>query len=349
MNVRMLSSVALLAATCATAAAQELLVISKKDHTVALVDPYALTIKGKVPVGNDPHEVIASDNGRTAWVTNYGSGAFHSLAVIDLLHDKALPSIDLGALTGPHGLAFADGKMWFTAEGAKVFGRLDPATHKVDLVVGTGQDRTHMIYASPNGAHVITTNVTSGTVSLLDARAVRLGPPSPGPGAAPPPGPPPAGEPTGTHIDWEQTVIKVGPGSEGFDVSPDGHEVWVANAGDGTVSVIDWLQRKVIATIQANAKGGNRLKFTADGKMALITAGGEVVVLDTATRSVVKRVTVGKGPTGGILMQPGVPRAFIACSGDNYVAVLDLKTWKVTEHIDVGGEPDGMAWAPKPR
>jgi YVTN family beta-propeller protein len=337
MKTSFIAAFALAALVSGTAVGQDLLVLSKKDHTLALVDPYTLIIRSKVPVGNDPHEVIAADNGRTAWVTNYGSGAFHTLAVIDLLHSKALPAIELGALSGPHGLAFADGKAWFTAEGSKVFGRLDPTTHKVDLVVGTGQDRTHMIYVSPNGSHVITTNVSSGTVSLLDAKPVKLQ------------GAPGSGEPAGTHIDWEQTVIKVGPGAEGFDVSPDGHEVWVANAGDGTVSIIDWLQKKVVATIQANAKGGNRLKFTADGKIALITAGGEVVVLDTATRSVVKRVTVGKGPTGGILMQPGVPRAFIACSGDNYVAVLDLKTWKVTEHLDVGGEPDGMAWAPKPR
>jgi YVTN family beta-propeller protein len=335
MMVRTLALLVLAAVTCGEASAQNLLVISKKDHTVALVDPYALTIRSKVPVGNDPHEVIASDNGRTAWVTNYGSGAFHSLAVIDLAHGKAMPSIDLGALTGPHGIVYADGKTWFTAEGAKVFGRLDPATHKVDLVVGTGQDRTHMLYVSPNGSHVITSNVNSGTISLLDAKPVKLD------------GPPGSGQPSGTHVDWTQTVVKVGPGSEGFDVTPNGQEVWVANAGDGTVSIVNWLQRKVIATIQANAKGGNRLKFTADGKMALITAGGEVVVIDTATRTVAKRITVGKGPTGGILIQPGVPRAFIACSSDNYVAVLDLTTWKVTEHLDVGGEPDGMAWAPK--
>ena len=337
MTVRVFAVLLAATLTCSCAAAQDLLILSKTDHTLALVDPYALTIKAKVPVGNDPHEVVASDNGRTAWVTNYGFGAYHSLAVIDLLHAKALPSIDLGALTGPHGITFAGGKTWFTAEGAKVFGRLDPATRKVDLIVGTGQNRTHMIYVSPNGSHVITTNVDSGTVSLLDAKPVKLQ------------GAPGSGEPSGTHVDWDETVIKVGPGSEGFDVSPNGHEVWVANAGDGTISVIDWVQRKVVATIQANAKGANRLKFTADGKIALVTAGPEVVALDTVNRTVAQRITVGKGPTGGILIQPGVPRAFIACSGDNYIAVLDLKTWKVTEHLDVGGNPDGMAWAPKPR
>jgi streptogramin lyase len=55
---------------------------------------------------------------------------------------KALPPIDLGPLRAPHGLAFAGGKLWFTAEGAKVIGSYDPASSKFDWVLGTGQNRT---------------------------------------------------------------------------------------------------------------------------------------------------------------------------------------------------------------
>jgi hypothetical protein len=33
---------------------------------------------------------------------------------------------------------------------------------------------------------------------------------------------------------------------------------------------------------------------------------------------------------------------------DDYVAVLALKTLEVTSHIDIGGEPDGLAWAIRP-
>jgi YVTN family beta-propeller protein len=47
-------------------------------------------------------------------------------------------------------------------------------------------------------------------------------------------------------------------------------------------------------------------------------------------------------------MDSGGDRAFIACSPDNYVTVLDLKTLTVSGHIDVGGEPDGLAWALRP-
>jgi YVTN family beta-propeller protein len=141
-------------------------------------------------------------------------------------------------------------------------------------------------------------------------------------------------------------VIPVGKGDEGFDVSPDGRELWTADAQDGTLSVIDLASRKVLATLDAKATGANRLKFTPDGKLALISrlGDGDLMVYDTASRKEFKRVHIGHG-AAGILMDKDGGRAFIACGPDNYVAVVDLKTLSVTGHIDVGGEPDGLAWA----
>jgi YVTN family beta-propeller protein len=138
-------------------------------------------------------------------------------------------------------------------------------------------------------------------------------------------------------------VIPVGRGSEGFDVSPDGKEAWVANAWDGTVSVIDLEAKKVTATLAANAKGANRLKFTPDGKLALITAGQALVVVDAATHKEVKRLANVHG-SGGIQMQPDGARAFVACGQDGYVAVSDLKALEMVGKVEVAG-PDGLAWA----
>jgi YVTN family beta-propeller protein len=150
-------------------------------------------------------------------------------------------------------------------------------------------------------------------------------------------------------MDWKQIVLPVGKGDEGFDVSPDGHELWTANAQDGTLSVIDLKSRKVTATLDAKTFGANRLKFTPDGKLVLISSlgDGDLVIYEAATRKQFKRVHIGHG-AAGILMDPHGKRAFIACSPDNYIAVLDLKTLEVTSHIDVGGEPDGLAWASRP-
>jgi YVTN family beta-propeller protein len=308
-----------------------LLVLAKADSTLAIVDPSTLKILARVPAGPDPHEVIASSDGRFAYISNYGGGAYNTLGVVDLVEQKALAPVDLGALRGPHGLVFVGGKVWFTAEAAKAIGSYDPATKKIDWILGTGQDRTHMIFVWEDLKRIITTNVSSATATIIEKSERK-----PGPGGH---GGPPGG-------DWEETVVGVGRGDEGFDVSPDGKEIWVANAQDGTVSVIDVASKKVTRTLDANVRGANRLKFTLDGKRVFISSlgGGDLVILDAATGEVVKRVKIGHG-AAGILMQPDGTRAFVACSPDNYVVTVDLKSLDVTGHLEVGKDPDGLAWA----
>ncbi len=340
---------------------ESLLVLSKNDHTLAIVDSSSLKVLARVPVGNDPHEVIASEDGKLAYVSNYGFGAFNTLAVVDLIGQKALPAVDLGPLRGPHGLVVVGGKTWFTAEGAKAIGSYDPTKKQVDWVMGTGQNRTHMIFVSPDLQHIYTTNVSSATVSIIDKDNRPRGPlgPPPGSGQAgsgpglggPPPGmgngPNGPGSRRGTFGppggEWDETVIAVGRGSEGFDVSPDGKELWVANAQDGTVSIVDIAAKKVTETLQTNMQGANRLKFTPDGKRVFISGPG-VAVVDVDSHKEVKRLDLGRG-AAGIQMQPDGSHAYVACNNAGYVAVIDLKTLKLTGKIDAGQQPDGLAWA----
>jgi len=330
-----------------------LLVLAKSDLTLSIVDPTTLKVLGQVPSGPDPHEVIASTDGRTAYISNYGGGSLNTITVVDLVGRKALPAIDLGALRGPHGLTFVDGKLWFTAEGAKVVGRYDPATREIDLVLGTGQNRTHMIFVSNDARRIVTSNVSSATMTILDLMAAGRGrgPAGPAGGAnAPQPGGPPPGPPQGGRgagqTNWEATVIAVGRGVEGFDVSPDGREIWAANAQDGTISVIDAAAKTVSQTIQANVNGANRLKFTPDGTKVLVSSlgGPELAVFDVAKHQALKRIPIGKG-AAGIEVQPDGARAYVACSPDNYIAIVDLKTLEVAGRIEAGRQPDGLAWA----
>src|ERR1700722_12215807 len=158
---------------------RSLLALSKRNHTLAIVDPNTLRVIAQAPVGPDPHEVIASSDGKTAYVSMYGGGRYHALSVIDLVGHKALPDIDTGALNGPHGLAFVGGKVWFTAEGAKAVATYDPVSAKVDWIMGTGQNRTHMLYVTPDEKQIYTTNVSSATVSILEKVTLPpMGPPS---------------------------------------------------------------------------------------------------------------------------------------------------------------------------
>ncbi len=313
-----LASAAVYAETTPTPA---LLVLAKKDQTLAIVDPATLHVVARMPSGPDPHEVIASADGKFAYISNYGGGTYNTLTIVDLLAQKTLRAVDLGPLRGPHGLTFVGGKVWFTAEAAKTIGSYDPATQKVDWILGTGQNRTHMIFLTEDLKRIVTSNVSSATVSIIDKTGSRT-------------------------WDWDETIVPVGRGSEGFDVSPDGKEIWVANAGDATVSIIDSATKKVTATLAANVRGANRLKFTPDGKRVFVSClgGSDLVVLDAATHHDVKRIRIGHG-AAGIQMQPDGARAFVSCSPDDYVTVIDLKSLEVTGHLDAGKEPDGLAWA----
>ena len=292
-----------------------LLVLNKAEATLAIVDPNTGKVTGRISTGQSPHEVVV--DGRTAFVTNYGSGQApgNSLSVIDLVAQKER-RFDVAPLMRPHGIAVAAGKVWFTAEGSKLIARFDPQTSKLDAVLGTGQNSTHMVELSKDGKEIYTANISSGSISIFTN--------------------PPA---------WTQTVVAVGKGPEGFDVSVDGLELWTANSQDGTVSIIDLKYKQLKETFDVGTKRSNRLKLTLDRKLALISdlAGNELVVLDVASRKVIKRIAIGKAPEG-ILLDPSGKRAFIAVSGDNHVAILDLDKLIVTGKLETGASPDGMAW-----
>ncbi len=312
-----------------------LLALSKANHSLAIVDPASLKIIARIPVGEDPHEVVASTDGRTAYVCIYGGGSLHEINVIDLIQQEPLHNIDTRPLFGPHDIAFINGKAWFTAEGSKAIGRYDPATDKLDWSMGTGQDRTHMIYITADAKKIYTTNVSSGTVSILADTLII-------PGKMAPPD-------AKSHEDWIQTVIPTAKGSEGFDVSPDGKELWTASSEDGIISIIDLAAKKIASKIDAKVLGANRLKFTPDGKQVFISSlqTGNLAIFDSKSRKELKRLKIGNG-AAGILMDSVGSRAFVACSADNYIAIIDFRTLEVTGHLDVGGVPDGLAWAIQP-
>jgi YVTN family beta-propeller protein len=297
-----------------------LLVLNKEDATLAIVDPQDGKVVGRVPTGEAPHEVAASADGTLAFVANYGArNPGNTISVIDLTAGKELRRVDLGPLRRPHGIVVAGGKVYFTAEVNKLIARYDPAGNQIDWLLGTGQNGTHMVLLSQDTNQIFTANIGSDSITAIDRVPGSLG--------------------------WSETVIPVGKGPEAIDLSPDGQELWTAHSRDGGVSIIDVPAKKVIYTLDVQTKRSNRLKFTPDGKLVLISdfEGGELVVLDRAARKQIKRIQLGRTPEG-ILIVPDGSRAYVGVAGENNVAVIDLKTLEVTGRISTGSGPDGMAW-----
>lgn len=297
-----------------------LLILNKTEATLAIVDPASGAVLGRVPTGDGPHEVVVSDDGRWAFTSNYGTGQApgRSISMIDLAAMKETRRVDISPLSRPHGLWFSGGKLYFTAEADRKVARYDPATNRVDWQFETGQNATHMVALTLDGRTLVTANISSNSVSIVDVSS----------GSAP-----------------AQVVVPVGAGPEGFDLTPDGRQIWVAHSRDGGVSVVDVAARNVIHTIAAGTKRSNRLKITPDGRLALVSDldAGELVVIDTATRTIARRLPIGRMAEG--ILIPDNTRAFVAANGDDFVVAVDLKTWQVTRKIEPGKGPDGLAWA----
>src|SRR5688500_8743857 len=299
-----------------------LLVLSKAENTLAVVDPDSLEVLRKIPVGEGPHEVVVSADGKTAFVANYGNQKpGNTLSMIDVDAGKELRRVDLGPLTRPHGLYECNGKVYFTSETSCAVGRYDPQADKVDWVVGTGQAGSHMLTVDETNGRIYTTNIGSDSVTIIDA----LGP-------APGPGPKPV-----------NLTVKNGP--EALALSPDGKELWVAPRQGGEIVIIDATTDAVKQSIPFKG-AAFRLHFTPDGKRVIAPdlPNGEVVIYDAASRNQEKRIQVAQAPIGTVVT-PDSKRAFVACAGAHKVIVLDLEKLAVAGTIDAGKAPDGMIWA----
>jgi YVTN family beta-propeller protein len=308
-----------------------LVVLNKDASELAIVDPSTNKVVGRVPTGPIPHEVAVSGDGKTAVVTNYGARQDGTtLSVIDLDSQKEVHRVSLlniigpngqkfGDLIGPHGIEFFHDEFWFTAESSKKIARYNAFNDKIDWTHEIGQDRTHMLVISPGGHTIYTSNVNSDTVTVVKANA--------------------------DMTQWTNHVIQVGKGPEGIDISPDDSEVWAANSGDGTVSIIGVQTEKLKGIISVGTKHSNRLKFTPDGQTVLISdAGtGDLVIVNPVTRQVTKRLKLGTS-VEGLLILPDGSKAYVAVSGDNKVAIIDLLKLAVITTFETGKDPDGMAW-----
>jgi len=219
-----------------------LLVLNKEDANLAIVDPVSGNVLGRVPVGQGPHELVTSTDGKIAFASNYGTGPApgHTISMIDVAAQKELRRIDVSPLSRPHGLAFANGKLYFTVEADKKIARYDPATDKIDWQFETGQATTHMVLPTKDARTIFTSNIGGDSVSAVQQ---------------------------GQGGVWTQTVIPVGKGPEGLDLAPDGRELWSAHSRDGGVSIIDVAAKKVVQTVNLGTKRSNRVKLTADGKL----------------------------------------------------------------------------------
>jgi len=298
-----------------------LVALNKADSTLAIIDPVTMKINGKVATGDSPHEVVLSADGKTAFVANYGAQTpGSSISVIDTAALKEIRRFDVAPLMRPHGLLVIAGKLYFTAEVNRVIARYDPVANKIDWLMGTGQNGSHMVVGTGDQKHFYTSNIGSDSVTSFEFANV-----------------PPAGS--------KVTHISIGKQPEAIDLSPDGKEIWAGLNVEGAIDVVDTATNKFKEKVNIGGRP-YRVRFTPDGKYVVnsMVATKELLVIDAATKKEVKRIKLESVPLGIAFSADG-KTAFVSVVEPDLVLKINLESGEVLGRVDSGKSPDGIAVA----
>lgn len=303
-----------------------LLVANKGAGTLGIVDPQsgqqiAIVAEG----GVTGHEVVASPDGRLAYVPIYGNSGVgkpgtdgSNVVVIDIAARKVIGNIEFGHGVRPHCAVFGpkDGLLYISTELDKSISIIDPHTLKIVGSIPTGQPESHMFAIAPDGRRAYTANVGPGTVSVLDIEKRKT-------------------------ID----VIPVSAQIQRISISVDGHSVFTSDQTKPQLAVIDTSSNKVKAWIPLPATGYGSAP-TPDGRSLVIAIpeANKVAVIDLDAMKVTHTIDVPAAPQE-VLVRPDGRVAYVSCDASHKIAVIRVSDWTVEKLIDAGKGTDGLAWA----
>ena len=327
--MKMLISAALcLSVVCVAAHGQTLLVANQGNATVSVLDPNTgsqlAVIEEKTP-GVHGHEIVATADGRTAFLPIYGSTGVgkpgidgHEMLIIDVPSRRITGRIDFGHGVRPHQpvLDAAHNLLYVTSELDNAVTIVDPGTQKIIGKVPTGQPESHMLVLSHDGRRGYTANVGPGTVSELDL----------------------TGRKTVAIIPISHEVQRIA-------ISNDDRYVFTSDQTAPRLAVIDTTQSKVVRWVDLPGTGYGAAT-TPDGRWLLvcIPSTNEVAVVDLKAMKVARTVQVPSTPQE-ILIPPGGKIAYVSCNTSGKVAAIELAHWTVARVIAAGPWADGLAWA----
>jgi YVTN family beta-propeller protein len=303
-----------------------LLVANKGDRSLGIIDPADGQQVAAIPEnGVTGHEVIASPDGKTAYVPIYGDSGVgkpgsngSNMVAIDIASRKIVGNLDFGHGVRPHCAQFGpkNGLLYVSTELDNTISIIDPKALKIIGSVPTGQPESHMFVISHDGSRGYTANVGPGTVSVLD-------------------------------LDTRKTlkVIPVSSITQRIAISVDDKMVFTSDQSKPRLAVIRTATDKVESWVDLPGLGYGTAP-TPDGKWLVVAVptANKVAIVDLQTLRVAHTIDVPKAPQEA-LVRPDGKMAYVSCDSSAKVAAIRTSDWKVDALIDAGKGADGLAWA----
>jgi len=281
--------------------------------SVILLDARTLERVAALRVGRNPHEIVASPDGRRAYIANAGAT---SITVIEVVPSpRVVTTWQLRDSVSVHDLAVSgDGQtLWAVSGAQKVL---------LEIEVSTGRERNRFDLKEPGGwmietggpdGALVIANLEGGAVTLVD----------PGSG-------------------W-QTVVRATEGEIDASATLDRRELWSVNSQNGNLSVFDASNGKLLRQMRIAATA-SRVRFTRDGRRALIpsTSASSLTAVDVKTGRRISVLQVPQEPKV-IALDLSSRHAYLSHPKVGIVSLVDLSNMSVLHTAWVGNAPDGVA------
>ena len=151
-------------------------------------------------------------------------------------------------------------------------------------------------------------------------------------------------------IDEESlTVVARMPGGtypDGMAYAPQAGKLYVSDETGGTETVIDVRSNQRIATIPLGGEVGNTQYDPVSRHIYVnVQSRRQLVEIDPATDRVIARIDLpGAKGNHGLLIEPDLRLALIACEDNDKLLVFDLESRQVRSSFEVGSGPDVLAY-----
>jgi DNA-binding beta-propeller fold protein YncE len=332
--MRALLSLILCAALAANARAAAppvvMAVVSKGLPGVVLYDAATDREICRATLDVAPHEAAFTADGRTLVVPIYSSANIgqpgpdgHTIVFLRTADCSVEAALDTGEVKRPHyaELGRRTGLVYVTAEQDEAILVVDPRKHVIRGRLPTGSDKTHFFALSSDERRAFTSNVSDGTLSVIDVRLGKV-----------------------------LATVDAGASNQRMTVSPDDRWFVTSLWQSGRIAFYRTSDHQLDFDVPVEGSPFVA-RFSPDGRtlynMGMPPRGGgpggiRVWKVDVATRRVVATSTEDLGTgTGGIEVNPVNGRLYLtAYSGT--VSVLDPQTLKLLAQFPSAATPDGL-------
>ena len=291
--------------------AGEVWVANMKGANVQIIDTASNKVVKTIPTGAGAHNVTFSPDGKLAFIANLGT---NSITIIDAVSKEKLADVvtDIKA----HDVAVSpDGKIAISCNvGAGNITFIDVASKKAIHTMSTGKKAITAVF-SPDGSTVYVVNAGAANISVIDVKT--------------------------------RKITKTLPGAKGaMAIKPteDWGLFWLTAPADNKLLLMNPQTGAVEASIDVPGEP-HGLVFSPDGKTAYVgqRSLGQIAMIDTASRKIVKTSPIGKRPDMMAISSDG-KTIYVAIRDENKLAVVSAADLSITVKIDTDGETHGVAY-----